>query len=281
MDTRPLVTDGARIGSMLRSRWPALAIGALAGLVVALIVGFAMKPAYRVSVVLTIVRDADRADLSSAFGSQLSGIASLAGISLPASSDRGEAVSLLRSRTLIRTFIERNRLLPVLTTETAGWLDPSPEPLSLERGVRLMQDSVVAVGEDRRTGVIEFSVTWTDREVAARWANSLVTLANALMRERAIAAAETRRQYLMRELAKTDVVELRQSIYRLIESQIRAAMMASTREDFAFKVVDPGVPPDARDKVRPKRALLALLGMLVGAAAGAALVALRPPRPSS
>lgn len=275
MSSATVTSHPAGMRAVLRERWPAIAAGAIAGLLIALLVGFAMRPAWRVTVVLTIVKDTDRTDLVGGLGSQLGGLASLAGINLPASSDRAEAVSLLKSRALVRTFIERNGLLPVLTARSAWWLNPDPDPLSREQGVRTLQERVVAIAEDRRTGVLELSVTWIDREVAAQWANGLVALANDMMRERAIATAETRRQYLMRELAKTDIVELRQSIYRLIESQIRAAMMASTREDFAYKLVDPGVAPDVKDKVRPKRALLALLGVLLGALGGWAFATLR------
>jgi uncharacterized protein involved in exopolysaccharide biosynthesis len=61
----------------------------------------------------------------------------------------------------------------------------------------------------------------------------------------------------------------------MIENQVRTAMMANTREDFAFKVVDPAVTPDLRAKVRPRRALIALGGVLLGTFAGVAVVALQ------
>jgi uncharacterized protein involved in exopolysaccharide biosynthesis len=276
MSTAPFEILGtARPFGLPRTRWIAGIVGATIGCTCALVVGFVMQPAYRASIVLTVVRDNDRVDLASAIGLQLGSLASLTGIGGGASNDRAEAVSLLGSRYLARSFIERYNLLPALADAMRGPMSLADEPPTLERAVKSLGSDVIAIDDDRRTGIIELSVTWFDREVAAEWANRYVALGNEIMRRRAVSAAESRKKYLLEEIDKTGVATLREVLYRMIENQVRTAMMANTREDFAFKVVDPAVTPDLRAKVRPRRALMALAGLLLGAIAGVAVVALQ------
>jgi uncharacterized protein involved in exopolysaccharide biosynthesis len=269
------ILSTARPFGLPRIRWIAGIVGATIGCACALVAGFVMQPAYRASIVLTVVRDNDRVDLASAIGSQLGSLASLTGIGSGASNDRAEAVSLLGSRHLARSFIERYKLLPALADAMRGPMSLTDEPPTLERAVKSLGSDVIAIDDDRRTGIIELSVTWFDREVAADWANHYVALGNEIMRRRAVSAAESRKKYLLEEIDKTGVATLREVLYRMIENQVRTAMMANTREDFAFKVVDPAVTPDLQAKVRPRRALMALAGVLLGTLAGVAVVALQ------
>lgn len=46
-------------------------------------------------------------------------------------------------------------------------------------------------------------------------------------------------EYLQDELRKTSMVEVQQSIYRVMETQVKSLMFAKVREQYAFKVVDP------------------------------------------
>ena len=81
----------------------------------------------------------------------------------------------------------------------------------------------------------------------------MVERVNRDLRARAIGDAEASMAYLNAELAKTDVVELRESVYRLIENQIKTIMLASVRPRLCLQDHRPGVPPDLDEKIRPKR----------------------------
>lgn len=259
---------------MPRTYLRAVAIGAVLGCASALIAGLLMSTAWRASVVMTVVRDKESVDLSSIVGSGLGGIAAMAGLGGGAQTDRAEAVSLLNSKQLTRRFIETRRLQPLLAAALQGLITLGDEAPTLEREVKYFGSELLSIDDDKRTGIIELSITWFDREQAASWANDYVALANEIMRERAVAAADSRISYLLREVAKTNVAGVRDALYRMIESQLRTGMLANTREEFAYRVVDPAVVPDPHAKVRPRRALLALAGLLLGALAGAGLAAL-------
>jgi len=68
--------------------------------------------------------------------------------------------------------------------------------------------------------------------------------------------------YLEKELGRTSVVELQQAVSRLLEHQLKQAMLAKANQEFAFKVIDPAVPP--RERARPKRTLIVIAGLLLG-----------------
>jgi uncharacterized protein involved in exopolysaccharide biosynthesis len=57
-------------------------------------------------------------------------------------------------------------------------------------------------------------------------------------------------------------VTLQQSIGRLLESELQKLMLARGNEEFAFRVIDAASPP--KERVRPKRALIAVVGTMLG-----------------
>ena len=127
----------------------------------------------------------------------------------------------------------------------------------------------LAIERKLRQGVIHLKIRWRDPVTAAEWANGLVAELNSTLRETAITESRQRIAYLNRELEKTSVIPLRQSIYRLIEGEIHTIMIAETRLDYAFKVIDHAVPPHPDSPIRPRRSRMiwttALMGFCIGA----------------
>ncbi len=203
----------------------------------------------------------------SALQNQLGGIAALAGVSI-GSGDSVEAVATLTSREFARGFIEEYGLLTVLfadawDAENQRWLvdDPRDEP-DIRDAVRYFHEEILRVNEDRATGLVTLSIEWTDPVLAAEWASVIVDRLNSRMRERALEEAETNVEYLQTELAQTNVVTLQQAVGRLLESELQKLMLARGTQEFAFRVIDSAEPPKRR--VRPKRALIVVLGTLAG-----------------
>ena len=133
----------------------------------------------------------------------------------------------LNSSNFTGRFIEDEKLLPVLFADRwdpakGRWTVESPEDVpTLADGVRMFDRTIRSVQEDRRTGIVKLSIVWTDREVAAHWANLLVQRVNRDLRQRAIEESQASINYLNAELAKTNVIELREAIYRLLENQLK------------------------------------------------------------
>ena len=123
---------------------------------------------------------------------------------------------------------------------------------------------IIAIERRPREGLVNVNVRWKDPVVAAEWANAVIADLNSFLRETAIAQARKRIAYLNRELDKTSVIPLRQSIYRLIEAETYTIMIAETRSDYAFKVIDSAVPPSINAPIRPKRLRLITSATLMG-----------------
>ena len=89
----------------------------------------------------------------------------------------------------------------------------------------------------------------------------------------AIRAAETNIAYLKEQLAETSIVEMQQAIYQLIEAKIKTIMVARSLDEYAFKVIDPAVPP--QEPVRPRQVAIVVLGGLLGLLISAVVVLMR------
>jgi len=250
-----------------RARWT-LSAGLLIGALLGLAAGQVLTKKYRADAVLMVVSPNE--GRMGGLTEQLGGLASLVGVDIGTSTSKGEAIQTLRSQRLARTFIEREKLMPLLfaddwDTAAQAWRakDPAEQP-TIAQGVRKFRERVTRVSEDKAAGTILVSVTWPDREIAAEWASGLVALANQELRSRAIRDAQHSIDYLADELKRTEAVETRAVMYKLMEGHLRTMVVAKTRADFALRTLDPAEPPDARAYVTPRRVLLILIGAVVG-----------------
>jgi LPS O-antigen subunit length determinant protein (WzzB/FepE family) len=151
-------------------------------------------------------------------------------------------------------------------------------PPTIADGVKRFSTNVRQITEDRRTGMVTLAIIWKDREVAAQWANQLVAEADDALRNRAIAEYSRSIEYLTSESATTASVEIRASVYKAMESELKDAMIARTRDAYAFQVLDPAVPRDAKDTDSPNKPLYVALGGIFGLIFGVILAATRSPK---
>ncbi len=232
--------------------------------------GVTSKKTYRATVLLSLASNESGTGAGiGALISQLGPLASMAGISGGAV-QKSEAVALLQSRTLTQRFIQENELLPVFypgswdpQTKTWSVTDPDRIP-TLWDGNEIFR-KIRTVAQDTKTGLITLNITWTDPVLAAEWANGLVDLTNRVLREEAIRESERNVAYLTGEVAKTELVQVKTALYALVENEIKQAMLARGRDQYALKVIDPAVVPETPSSVR------LLVWLIVGLAAGAVL----------
>jgi uncharacterized protein involved in exopolysaccharide biosynthesis len=218
-----------------------------------------------------------------ALGGQIGGLASLVGVDIGDGEDqRKETLGRLASREFTYDFLRAEGIVPILFADkwnatTKSWKSPAKAP-TIEDAYREFTGRVFTVSEDRRTGLIKITVDWTDPELAMTWANKLVMRINA--DRRAVARSESERslEFLSRELEKTGIVELRQAINRMVESEIRKQMLVNVREEYAFKVIDPAFMPGPHSVVRPRIAMYTALGLIIGGLLGFGIALVRHSR---
>jgi uncharacterized protein involved in exopolysaccharide biosynthesis len=264
---QPSFQDLLRIGS---ARAKFILIAAAIGCLLGYLASWSLSRVYRSEVmILPITTDDSQRGLS--VGGQLGNLAALAGIGLGSGDQKNESFEFLQSRALAREFIVEQDLMPVFYPSrwnaTAHkwkkhWWKSEP---SLNDAVGMFRRSILHVHEDKRTGVLRLSIEWDDRQLAASWANGFVELANSQLRARTIEQSQSNLEYLNQEIKGTEVMEVRSALFRLVEEQTKRIMLAKTRKDYSFRVIDPAVVPDLEDSVRPNRTAVALMaGILVG-----------------
>ena len=199
--------------------------------------------------------------------SQFGGLAALGGISLSSNDRKAEYLAMLQSQRLYGQFISENNLMPILNMDAwdearGDWkvADPDKRP-SIWATIQFFKSKVVRVKTDRN-GLTTLTISWSDADVAAGWANGLVEMANERARAKTIEEAERNVAYLNGQLAKTSVVAVQNSISTLLENQIKRVMLAQGTDQYAFRIIDPALPPERA--TFPKRILLAILGSISG-----------------
>ncbi len=251
------------------NRWPVVALTAICA-VAAGAASYLSPKKYEATLLLSPVTSQTNASglggLSSAI-SQLGGIASL-GLPISGGGAKAESLATLESATLTEQYIQENNLLPVLfhnswDAQHGKWKDASLGKVpTLWKGNLFFGKAVRTVKEAPRTGLVTLTVTWTDPNAAAQWANGLVKMTNDYLREKAIRESDRNIAYLEGQLAKTSVMEIRNSIYSLMESEIKKQMLARGSDEYALKVIDPAQAPEKA--ASPQRLLWVLAGFCVG-----------------
>ena len=242
---------------------------AFAFAVLAAIGSLLMSDVYRGEVLLASVTTEDESGSIAAKIGGLGGLASLAGFSLPNAGNTDENLAILTSREFLWRFFEENNLLPVLfeddwNEDKQQWRDKDPdEQPSLWDAYRLVtEDELLTVSTDKNTGLISVAVEWTDAALASKWANELVHRLNEYLRARAIRRSAINLEYLNKELSRSQVAEMRQTLFELIAKEQRTAMLANTQQEFAFRVLDPAFEPD--ENVKPYRIVIVLVATFLG-----------------
>ncbi len=218
-------------------------------------------------------------------GSQLGGLASLAGLNLSASGavDKTDlAIELLKSKAFLAAFIDQHDLiLPLMAVKSwdmstdklildddiydeksRTWLrnvtlPRKPEPTLIEAAEVLSE--LIELNKDKTTGMVKISLEYVSPKLAQFWVQSLIEAVNTEIRTRDIREAESSLSYLNQQLEKTQIAELRSSLVQLIEDQTKTLMLANIREEYALKVVDPAFLPE--EKFKPRRSAVVLFSM--------------------
>ena len=236
-------------------------------------IAFLLTPTYRAETLLAPVTEEKGEGLRTLAG-QFGDLAAIAGINIGPAKDRtAEYIAALKSRSLFVTFAREHSLIPVLfagkwDAQNKRWRDGADAPTESE-AFDVWDKEIRWIAQDKRTGLVTVAIEWTDPVLAAKWANDLVKHVNARLRAGAVDEADKSIDYLQRQLPSTNSVEMQQALYRLIEAQAKKKLIATTREEYAFTMIDPAVTPEKRHA--PKRTRIVVLGIFLGLFAGIAI----------
>jgi capsular polysaccharide biosynthesis protein len=168
----------------------------------------------------------------------------------------------LRSHLFVDYFIQKNELLPYIfreywDKERRQWIENfTPNKLI---ATMIFKKNILSFNVDSETNLVKIIIKMNDPVSAAMFANKFVLQFNEFSRNQAISDAIEKKQFLYQELKKTKVVEMRKSIYRLMEAQLVIKMLASSKKQYALEVIDPAVPPLEKSSPAKKKITVMVL----------------------
>lgn len=234
-----------------------------------------------------------------ALAGQFGGLASMAGINLGGGGgvDKTQmAIEVMKSRQFASEFIQKHQILADLMaaekwdmqTNTLSYDNESydsankqwvrevkppfkPEP-SMQEAYKVFS-KIVAVNAAKDTGMVTVSVEHLSPAIAQQWVNWLIQDINTVMKERDVAEAIKSTEFLESKIQQTNVADIRSILYKLVEEQAKTIMFAEVRDEYVFKTIDPALIPE--EKAKPKRALICVLGTMLGGMLGVMFVLIR------
>jgi uncharacterized protein involved in exopolysaccharide biosynthesis len=259
-------------------KWLIIALSFIACLAI-LAYSLTLPNMYKSTVLLSPQKQQESGGLSSLAG-QFGGLASVAGINLGGSGDDTAVyLEVIKSKDFLYKFIEQNNVkinlfaakewskaTDQLTIDPAvynegKWLtdegtEKTLEPTLYQTYERLLKK--LTVSQDKVNGLVKIAFEHIDPNVSKKYVENIVTLINQSVREREIAEKKESIKYLNEELAKTNIAEMKNVFYTIIEEQTKAMLLAEVRKEFAFKIIESPIVEE--QKSSPNRAIICILG---------------------
>jgi len=129
----------------------------------------------------------------------------------------------------------------------------------------------LSVVRDLKTNVITIAISHQSPYVAKQWADLVVTEINTFYREKDRSEAEFAVNYLNDQISQTRLSEVKMVIAEVLAQQIQKLTLIEANDNYVFDYIDP--PAVMEKKSAPRRAIICIIGALLGGFIGA-LVAL-------
>jgi len=232
--------------------------------------------------------------------SQLSGLASIAQISMPTTQNAMQFelfVESLHSRDLANEIAKDQDLMVTLfggqwDPATRTWFEPPvgataglkasfrrllglapPTPWHAPNGENVqgfLADNLIVQRDPRKEYMVTIKMISYDRDFSIRFLNLLTRTADNRLRERALTRARNYMSYLVSKLATVTVTEHREAIMQALGEQERYAMVASSGTPFAAEVFQSPWASNLPASPSPRQVYIGwvILGALAGFALG-------------
>ncbi|UJF23132.1 Wzz/FepE/Etk N-terminal domain-containing protein [Shewanella sp. OMA3-2] len=234
-----------------------------------------------------------------ALAGQFGGLASMAGINLAGGGgvDKTQmAIEVMKSRQFASSFIQKHNILADLmaakkwdmannaiiydqelySAAEQKWLRQVQAPFQSEPSMQEAYkefSKIMTVNAAKDTGMVTVSVEHLSPVIAQQWVSWLIADINKEMKTREVAEANRSIDFLQKQIQQTNVADIRTILYKLVEEQAKTVMFAEVRDEYVFKTIDPALVPE--EKAKPKRALIVVLGTMLGGMLAIMLVLIR------
>ena len=281
----------ALIGALWQGKWIIIGFTSVASILV-VIYSLSLPNIYSGQALLVPVSSKDSV---SGAAQNLGGLASLAGISLSDSSDNSvvaieklQSLSFFEGKILMQINISdlmaveswnpNNNSITyddeIYDDKTKSWtrevvFPQTPKPSTQESYKAFLEH--LSVVKDLKTNIVTITISHQSPYVAKQWADLVVTEINTFYREKDRSEAEFAVNYLNDQISQTRLSEVKMVIAEVLAQQIQKLTLIEANDNYVFDYIDP--PAVMEKKSAPRRAIICIIGALLGGFIGA-LVAL-------
>lgn len=274
-------------------------IGALLSALLAVSYSLYLPDKYTSEALLAPRNDGGTGGALGQLASQYGGLAGLAGVNFGGVGEQGKtaiAIEMLKSRDFFGRYLYEQVLVDLMAStsweresnevlidqelydlKTQAWVREVSAQFKVKPSVQEAHEAFMekffSVTEDKQSRFVTVSVTHFSPNVARDWALKIVASVNEAVRAREVKEAENSIAFLNAQSSKTSLVSLNAVFAELIEQQTKTVMLANASDEYVFQVIDP--PVAAELKSEPKRALICVLGVLLGSMLAVILVLFR------
>jgi len=268
--------------------------------VASVIYALSLPDEYKSTVLLAPASSSSSSSLSK-LGGQFGGLASLAGINLGSGGAEDKSViamEIIKTWDFLEAFIVDNNIqVEIFAAE--GWdrnsnqllIDPDLFDMKSNKWVRKFDTGRgeksepsswelfeeikdrISISQDKTSGLISLSVDYYSPVIAKEWADKLVKSINFHLQKQDREEATKSIAYLNKKIKETNITDMQSVFYQLIEEQTKTLMLAEVSDEYVFRTLSPAKV--AEEKAKPKRALIAILGFLLGGMLAVIIVFIR------
>ncbi len=218
---------------------------------------------------------------------QLSGMASLAGITLPTeSNDRStEAIEKIKSFEFFDKHFLPNISLEnlmavrdweydtntiiydenIFNSSKSEWIREVSYPkktIPSAQEAFKTYNTILNISQDTKTSFVYLTVKHHSPFIAQKWAEIIISEINNSMRINDKDKALKSIEFLNNQLPRVNYEEIRVSIAKLQEEQMKSLMLIESNDDYVFQTLDSPIVPEIKSS--PNRALICFLITLFG-----------------
>ena len=232
------------------------------------------------------------ADTSTSISQSLqsyAGLAGIAGVTLPSSSENNNATQALlklNSLSFFESSIMPNIFLPDLMAveswspqtntlsyderiyikDSNTWVRdysyPRNQIPSAQESFKAFKDNHLSLSSDKQTTFITINMKHQSPFIAKEWIELIIDEINTHYRQKDKLDSEKAIEYLNKQIASTNLAEIRQAISQIIQDETRKLALIEAKEYYVFEYIDP--PAVMERKSEPSRAIICIISAFLG-----------------
>ncbi|MDB2605061.1 Wzz/FepE/Etk N-terminal domain-containing protein [Gammaproteobacteria bacterium] len=220
-----------------------------------------------------LLAPADQDKSSSSFLGRYSGMAGLAGLTIPsASGDKTiEAVEIIKSHDFFANYflplISLQDLMAVKSwekipnkinydpklfdSESGKWIRKTSFPLSKKPSSQEafeVYKTLMNISKDKKTSFITLSIKHHSPYIAQEWVQIIIKEINRSMRTKEKELVSNSIIFLNQQANKVNYEEVKQAILSLQQEQVKSLMLIEANEDYIFKILNSPLAPEIKSE---------------------------------